>query len=366
MSSLEEKVGQKLVAGFEGFAPSSNLYQLIEESKIGGVILFKRNVDNILQLSHLCQELQSLSPIPLLICIDQEGGRVSRLKEPFTPFPSASILGKTGDSELALAQGCVMARELRAAGINVNLAPVLDVNTNPLNPVIGDRALGDDPELVAKMGIQLIKGFKMEGIIGVGKHFPGHGDTSLDSHYILPCVDKTEEEMKKVELLPFQKAISAGLDMIMTAHVLYPKLDPKFPATLSEIITQRILRKNMGFEGVVITDDMRMKAITLNFPWDEALIKALESGCDLILICTNDPLEDYNILLGYAKSHKKAQHMIEESWLRIKSLKDRYLSHSRDGFQTRPYKDDEILRIVGNPEHKRISEKIMKGGSYAI
>lgn len=355
---LEQKIGQKLVVGFEGLTPPPALCQLIEESKIGGVILFKRNIDTILQLAHLCQELQSLSPIPLFICIDHEGGRVSRLKEPFTPFLSASILGKTGDPELALAQGRVMARELRAVEINVNLAPVLDVNTNPSNPVIGDRALGDNPEVVAKLGVKIIEGFRMEGTIATGKHFPGHGDTSLDSHYALPVADKTEEEMKRVELLPFQEAIAAGLNMIMTAHVLYPKLDPKFPATLSENIIQGILRQDMGFDGVVITDDMRMKALTLHFSWDEALIKALEAGCDLILICTNDPLEDYNILLNYGKRHKKAQQMIEESWLRIKSLKDRYLPRHRGGFQTCPYKDEEILRIVGNPEHKRISEQI--------
>ena len=236
----------------------------------------------------LTNDLQSLTAghaeiPPLFISVDQEGGRVARLGKPFTQFPPMSCLGQANSDELAYRFGLAMGKELRAVGINMDYAPVLDVHSNPENPIIGLRALDTDPAKVARLGAELIRGFYDAGVIPVGKHFPGHGDTSQDSHLTLPQVERARESLEKSELIPFIHAIQQGLEVIMTAHVVYPAWDARQPATFSRSILNDVLRNSLQFEGLIISDDLDMQAI------DEKLESIPElgtrAGVDLFLIC---------------------------------------------------------------------------------
>mgnify|MGYP003305594328 FL=1 len=248
--------------------------------------MFERNFENPKQLKTLIEDLQSLtapnSP-PLFISVDQEGGRVTRLKKNFTQFPPMSCLGKAGSDDLAYRFGMAMGKEMRAVGINMDYAPVLDVHSNPENPIIGKRAISSDPDVVARLGCKIIQGFQDAGTIPVGKHFPGHGDTSQDSHLILPRVERNKESLEQIELVPFSKAFQKGLDVIMTAHVVYPAWDKNSAATFSKPILRDLLRKKMHFEGLVMSDDLEMQAVTQT-P-DEIPALAINAGIDLFLIC---------------------------------------------------------------------------------
>ena len=274
------------VSGFEGTSLNSQTEKLISEQGIGGLILFERNFENPKQLKSLIEDLQSLtspnSP-PLFISVDQEGGRVTRLKKNFTQFPPMSCLGKAGSDDLAYRFGMAMGKEMRAVGINMDYAPVLDVHSNPENPIIGKRAISSDPNVVARLGCKIIQGFQDAGTIPVGKHFPGHGDTSQDSHLILPQVERNKESLEQSELVPFSKAFQKGLDVIMTAHVVYPAWDKNSAATFSKPILRDLLRKKMHYEGLVMSDDLEMQAVTQTL--DEIPALAINAGIDLFLIC---------------------------------------------------------------------------------
>ena len=288
MLSLKQQTGQMIISGFEGTALNARTEELIVQQGIGGLILFERNYKNPDQLLQLINDLQSLAAehaeIPaLFISVDQEGGRVARLGKPFTQFPPMSCLGQANSDELAYRFGLAMGKELRAVGINMDYAPVLDVHSNPANPIIGQRALDTDPTKVARLGAELIRGFYDAGVIPVGKHFPGHGDTSQDSHLTLPQVERARESLEKSELIPFIHAIQQGLEVIMTAHVVYPAWDARQPATFSRSILNDVLRNSLQFEGLIISDDLDMQAI------DEKLESIPElgtrAGVDLFLIC---------------------------------------------------------------------------------
>jgi len=277
-----------IVSGFEGTSLNARTEELIVQQGIGGLILFERNYKNPDQLLKLTNDLQSLIADhaeipPLFISVDQEGGRVARLGKPFTQFPPMSCLGQADSEELAYRFGLGMGKELRAVGINMDYAPVLDVHSNPANPIIGLRALDTDPAKVARLGTELIRGFYDAGVIPVGKHFPGHGDTSQDSHLTLPRVEQARESLEKSELIPFIHAIQQGLEVIMTAHVVYPAWDARQPATFSHSILNDVLRNSLQFEGLIISDDLEMQAI------DEKLESIPElgtrAGVDLFLIC---------------------------------------------------------------------------------
>ena len=274
------------ISGFEGTSLNSRTEQLISEQGIGGLILFERNFENPKQLKSLIEDLQSLtapnSP-PLFISVDQEGGRVTRLKNNFTQFPPMCCLGKAGSDDLAYRFGMAMGKEMRAVGINMDYAPVLDVHSNPENPIIGKRAISSDPDVVARLGCKIIQGFQDAGTIPVGKHFPGHGDTSQDSHLMLPRVARNKESLEQIELVPFSKAFQKGLDVIMTAHVVYPAWDKNSAATFSKPILRDLLRKKMHYEGLVMSDDLEMQAVTQT-P-DEIPALAINAGIDLFLIC---------------------------------------------------------------------------------
>jgi beta-N-acetylhexosaminidase len=281
-----------LCVGFHGHEISASLRRLLAEG-VNKVVLFARNIQSPAQVAALTDQIRAAADHPVLICIDQEGGRVRRLREGFTQVPSmrqlgaaAAAMGNAAASQLARGVGLVLGRELAAVGVNVNFAPVLDVDTNPDNPVIADRSLHRDAEVVARLGSFLIDGIQAGGVAACGKHFPGHGDTLVDSHYDLPALPHSLERLRSIELLPFSRCLHAAC--MMTAHIIFPTLDAAFPATLSRELIDPILRQEMGYDGVVFTDDMEMKAIADHYGFDDAVVRAVEAGVDVLTICHSE------------------------------------------------------------------------------
>ncbi|MBM4293112.1 MAG: beta-N-acetylhexosaminidase, partial [Deltaproteobacteria bacterium] len=287
-AQLKQKIGQRLIVGFHGETVPPELRRLDEEWGLGGFILFKRNIKELEQLFSLNESLLSLGRgVMPFIGVDQEGGRVARLTEPFTPFPDMACVGQHGTVSMAYEVGAILGRELSVAGFNLNFAPVLDVNTHAQNPIIGPRAISSDPEVVATLGRSLIQGLHDNAVVACGKHFPGHGDTREDSHVTLPVCDRTEEQLLGVEMLPYRRLLddSARLDMVMLSHVLYPALDPKLPASLSQRVIQDFLRAEVGFRGATVSDDLEMAAIAERYSMEEVTHLGLEAGLDLFLVC---------------------------------------------------------------------------------
>lgn len=277
-------IGRLLIVGIPGPQLDARTRRTLERLHVGGVILFRRNVGSPAQISALTADLHALPSRPL-VAIDHEGGRVLRLGEPFTQFPPAAAIGRTGDASVAFRVGRAMAEELAAVGIDLNFAPVLDVHSNPSNPVIGDRAFGSDPTLVGELGIAMMRGLQAGGVIPCGKHFPGHGDTEKDSHLELPVVRRSRAELERTELVPFRAVIAAGVPMLMTAHVMYPVLDPEHPATMSRAILTDLLRTELQFEGVIASDDLEMRAIADHQEIGAAALATLRAGADALLVC---------------------------------------------------------------------------------
>ncbi len=326
---LREKLAGLFVWGFEGTSLSPEFVKLLKCDRPAGVILFKRNIESLRQVRSLTKELRRLGGRRLLIGVDEEGGRVSRMPPPFTRYPSAVTLGdfyrQERDSRLLVALGRYLARELLAVGINTDFAPVLDVNSNPKNPVIGDRSFSSDPQVAAEAATAFFLGMEKEGMISCGKHFPGHGDTRTDSHLTLPRVPRSVSDLNKVELVPFRMAIRRKIPMLMTAHVVYPAWDPKHPATLSHKILTRLLRQRLGFCGVVISDDLQMKA--MRYSESEACLKSLEAGVDLLLICKGGERggEIVEQVLRDVGKSPLFRRRVFESLGRVRRLKEKYL-----------------------------------------
>ncbi len=354
-SKLAQKIGQLLMVGFDGTTPSKEVARAISKYHVGGVILFSRNIKNPLQLAKLTQSLQALSKDgPLLMGIDQEGGRVSRLPSPFTQFPPARVYGQLNDIPLTYSAAEAMAHELTAVGINLNFAPVLDVDTNPDNPVIGNRAFGQSPLLVAEHGLAMMSGLQDNKIIACGKHFPGHGDTHLDSHKTLPKVTHPLSRLTDIELKPFIHLAQNRLSSIMTAHVVYKSLDPKRPATLSNKIVTGLLREAIGFTGVIISDDLEMKGITDNGTVAESAVLAIAAGCDLLLVCHT---YDQQIAVLEALIHAVEQGDISEARIgqsvhRILALKEQFHLGGRK------INLNEVKKVVGSDQHLALVEGI--------
>jgi beta-N-acetylhexosaminidase len=345
--------------GFEGTSVSAELAEFIREHRPGGVILFARNLEQTAQIVDLTNALQRLSPeAPLLVAVDQEGGRVSRLPAGFTVFPACAELGHCDTPELVYRAAAVTAAELRAVGINMNMAPVLDVDTNPRNPIIGDRAFGADPDRVCELGQAALAGLQDHRVIACGKHFPGHGDTSADSHLELPTVAAPVERLEQTELRPFRHAIRHGLASIMSAHVMYPALDPAFPATLSSTILTGLLRERLGFAGVVVTDDLEMRAILDHYGIEEAAVRALQAGADLLLICKD--LGRVRLAMTAMQQAVErgsvSQERLHASIRRIAALKAEYLQ---------PYTPADLhtaAQIVGSRSHQALLASIQSRG----
>ena len=359
--NLKEKLAQLIVCGFRGPTPPQSLTRLIQARGLGGVILFRDNLKDPAQIASLTSRLQELSPShPLLIMVDQEGGRISRLPPPFTRFPSGAVLGACNSTTLAYQMGQALARELRSVGINMNLAPVLDVLTNPKNSVIGDRALGSDPLQVSKIGLALAMGLQDARVVACGKHFPGHGDTASDSHKELPVMAHSQERLTRVEYPPFEHAIQNRLQALMTAHVVYKALDSRYPATLSQKILTGILREEMGFSGVVLSDDFRMQAITDHYSVQDAAVRAINAGVDLLLVGVSaDHASDCLKSLEQAvRRGPLDEKRIDQSVQRILNLKGEMLLP----VETVPAGD---LPLAGFPDHRELVKEIRARSGHA-
>lgn len=325
--TLDEKIGQMIITGFDGSEYNDDMDRLINEYKVGGVILFARNIEDSNQMIELTRALQeNNNNIPLFISIDEEGGRVSRLPDDIEKFPAAFDIGLINNDQTAYENGKEIGYTLKRLGINLDYAPVLDIYSNLNNTVIGDRAFGTEESIVSKMGIATMKGIEDAGVIPVIKHFPGHGDTEVDSHYGLPIVYKTLEELRNFEFIPFVKAIESGCDVIMVSHIILNEVDSSNPASLSKIVISDLLRKDLEFDKVVITDDMSMGAITSIMSIEEACIKSIEAGCDILLL--GNAYEEIEQVINSIKlklyNGEISEEQINKSVKRILELKKKY------------------------------------------
>jgi beta-N-acetylhexosaminidase len=363
MNSQEIKkiLGQTFIIGFQDKIPSNEVKNFITNNNIGGVILFDRNIESPSQLADLTNELQGLvqkSSLSdqLFVSIDMEGGRVARLKTPFTQGPPMSVLGEIGSASLAFKFAECMGKELLAVGINVDYSPCVDVLTNPNNKVIGDRSFGSDPELVSKMSSAVVRGFVKAGIIPCVKHFPGHGDTIADSHEELPVVNYDLDRLEAVEFIPFKKAFRARADLVMTAHIKMEKLDPEWPATLSQKIIQKILRQKLGYRNAIITDDMEMKAVFANYTVEQAAVQAVKAGCTILLYCHTLEVQERALeALTKAVVDKEISETI------IRNNCDMVLRIKKESLKPyAPVNLSEIANSIGHPDHLKLSKLIAR------
>src|SRR6266849_754509 len=328
--TLEEQAGQVLMAGFWGSTPSQEIIDLIQHYHVGNIILFSRNVRDARQVFELTRSLQQIAReagqrYPLFIAIDQENGIVQRLGEATTIFPGNMALGAIGSEEIAYEVAQATGRELKALGINMNLAPVVDVNNNPANPVIGVRSFGEDPQQVARLGAAMVKGYRAAGVLSCLKHFPGHGDTEVDSHLALPTIPYTLERLEALELVPFRRGIEAGAESVMIAHISFPALTRQAisPATLSPAIVQGLLREKLGFNGVVLSDCMEMKAISDTFGTERAAVMALQAGIDLVLVSHNYTRQrgSFEAIRAAVQASELSPQVIQQAAERVVGLK---------------------------------------------
>lgn len=328
--TLDEKIGQLVIAGVDDYTNNEHSKTLINTYHVGGFILFSSNIKNTNQTLSLLNSLKetnsSSNNIPLFLSVDEEGGRVTRMPSEFVKFPTNRAIGKVNNLTFSNKIGEILGQELKAFGLNVDFAPVLDINSNPKNPIIGDRSFGTNSTIVSKLGIQTMNGIQSQNVIPVVKHFPGHGDTSVDSHVGLPVVYNDMQRLNSLELIPFSEAIKNGADMVMVAHILLPKIDSKNPASLSKTIITDVLRNNLKFNGVVITDDMTMGAIEKNYNLGEAAVKSLNAGTDIILVCHdfNKQTSILNAIKNSVTNGTLSKQSIDAKVYRILKLKEKY------------------------------------------
>lgn len=357
---FRKHAGQLAIAGFAGQSIPADLKLLARQFDLGGVILFARNIDSPEQVAELAREAQELTrELPLWVSVDQEGGRVARLKAPFTVWPPMAVLGRSGEEALAERFARALAAELNAVGINMDYTPVLDVLTNPRNPVIGDRSLADRAEEVARLGTAIIRTLQAEGIAASGKHFPGHGDTSVDSHFELPLIEHAPDRLDAVELVPFKAAIAADVASIMTAHILIPALDPERPATLSSRIVNDLLKHELGYEGLVLSDDLEMKAISGRYGIPEASLMAIAAGCDAVLMCGTDQgvqFEALETVIRAAEDGTLPLKRAEDALARHRRVKQRFLS----GRRAAPLRGAALKAVLGREEHQLVAQEMAR------
>lgn len=352
LRELRRHVGRLAVVGFSGESVPGDLRRLASEFDLAGVVYFARNVVEPRQLAELSREVADLAIAwPLWISVDQEGGRVARLKRPFTEWPAMQTLGRSGDDELAGRFARALAAELRAVGINLDYAPVLDVRTNAKNQVIGDRALADRAEDVARLGRTIVRTLQAAGVAACGKHFPGHGDTTGDSHEELPLIEHGPDRLAAVELVPFRAAIAESVATMMVAHVLVPSLDSDRPASLSPNVVTRLLKEDLGFPGVVFTDDMGMKAVTASQSLESAVVDAISAGCDAVLLCNSSVDEQVRCLeavIRAAESGVLTETRLDDAIGRQRAVKERFLSRERPAAVN--------ANVIGCAEHQAVAE----------
>lgn len=350
------------ILGFPGHEIPPELNSIAREFDLGGVIFFARNIAEPAQVLDMARQARGLArELPLWISVDQEGGRVARLKDPFTVWPPMITLGRApreDGEKLARRFATALAAELLAVGINLDYAPVLDIHTNPKNPVIGDRALGERAEQVARLGRVIIEALQAAGIAACGKHFPGHGDTSTDSHHELPLVEHPPERLREVELVPFREAIEAGVASIMTAHVLIPSIDETQPATLSPAVVDAILKKELSYDGLVLSDDLEMKAISSRYSTGEAAVGAIAAGCDAFLVCGSDFDKHVQALEGVIRAVENEQlplKRVEDALARHRRVKERFLASRIVASEGTRLGD-----VLGRGEHRAIAEEMAR------
>lgn len=337
------------------------LRSLAREFDLGGVILFSRNIEAPEQVAELAAESEALGRTqPAWVSVDQEGGRVARLKEPFTKWPPMATLGRAGKGAAALAKrfASALAQELLAVGITLDYAPVLDIHTNPRNPVIGDRALAEKAEDVASLGRVIIRALQGAGLAACGKHFPGHGDTSTDSHFELPLVEHPPDRLRAIEFEPFRAAVAEQVAFIMTAHVLVPSLDERKPATLSPHIVQKLLRDELHYDGVILSDDLEMKAVSAQYPVPESAVEAIKAGCDGLLICSGDldlQAQTLEALVRAVESGAIPARRHDDAFLRLKRAKQRFLLGERPGPSARI---KSLKQVLGREEHQLVAAEM--------
>jgi beta-N-acetylhexosaminidase len=321
-------IGQMFMVGVKAERLSAEERFIIKDLPVGGFVLFQHNLSDPEQIVALCRSLWDLgAEHPPFIAIDEEGGRVHRLPAPFTHFPAAALVGRSDDADLAYQLGKATAEELTLVGINLNFAPVLDVDSNPQNPVIGDRSFAADPAKVIEFSGKWIQGLRDGGTIPCGKHFPGHGSTAKDSHLDLPVVDRSLDDLRATEFAPFSHACRNGIEALMTAHVLYPALDAELPATLSHAIVTGLLRHQLSYDGVVFSDDMDMKAVSDNHGLDEAVVLAVGAGVDALVYGheLGKATNAFELLCARAEREPTLRAHVENSYERITQLKRRRL-----------------------------------------
>ncbi|HEY8375106.1 MAG TPA: beta-N-acetylhexosaminidase [Nannocystis sp.] len=356
--------GQLLFVGFEGTTVPPDLARLLGQGRIGGVILFARNIEGPAQLRELCRALHAAAPpdVPLLLAIDQEGGRVQRLKAPWTEWPPMRALGRRDEPETTAAVARALARELSDLGIGLDFAPVVDVDTNPNNPVIGDRSFGSDPERVARHATAFITAMQAAGVATCAKHFPGHGDTRADSHLELPRLPHDLDRLREVELVPFAAAAEAGVASVMAAHVLFEALDRRRPATLSPPVLH-LLREEIGFDGVVFSDDLEMKAVADHFTPEQRVHWSLEAGCDALLVCKMADLRDEALRLLERLPDSRVERALE----RVVAMKQRFAPAHRDrllGATTPTQAPGLVADLFAAPEALRAPQPVVETPPY--
>jgi beta-N-acetylhexosaminidase len=349
------------MAGFNGPALPVELHTIAGEFSLGGIVLFARNVEEPAQVAEVAWRASQLvaDDLPPWVSVDQEGGRVARLKRPFTLWPPMATLGRSGDPVLARRFAAALAAELRAVGITLDFAPVLDIFTNPKNTVIGDRALSGDGAVVAALGVAIIDAFQQAGLASCGKHFPGHGDTLADSHHDLPVVEHDLQRMRAIEFEPFRAAIRAGVSSLMTCHVLVPELDQSQPATLSRAVVQGLLRDELGYQGVVFTDDMEMKAVAARMPVPAAAVEALAAGCDAVLVCSGNhdlQVATLEAIIRAVETEELPFARVEQALTRQRAAKNRFLRPGTTMAAARgPRSASELQHLVGSEEHQAVA-----------
>jgi beta-N-acetylhexosaminidase len=345
-SDLFRSCAGLVVVGFPGPAPDAALEALVDDG-VAGVILFARNLSSPAQAAGLVAALKRRAGRPFLAAVDQEGGRVARLRGgPFTALPPMRELGLGGDAALVERVGRLLAFELRALGFDLDFAPVLDVDTNPHNPVIGDRSFHADPAEVARLGVALGRGLEAGGVASCGKHFPGHGDTSVDSHLELPSLPHGLQRLREVELVPFAAYARAGLASVMTAHVVFEALEPGLPATMSRAALFGLLRGELGFEGVIVSDDLEMKAISAHLGVERAAVQGLLAGVDLFLVCHHASVQRRVIeaLAHAVETGQVPRQALEAARARVEGLLGRFARGPQD-----------LLATLGSSTHRALA-----------
>ena len=322
--SLWEKIGQMIMIDYRNLCDLNKEFErLLIKYNPGGFILFKSNIDNYKQTKKLINDIKNIGNIKSIVAVDQEGGRVQRLDErvDFRRYPAMMEVGLTNNKDMAFQIGMQMGNELQELGIDINMAPVLDIFSNIENRVIGDRAFGCDSEMVSRMALAYVDGLRESNVLAIGKHFPGHGDTVVDSHIDLPILNKTLDELKLLELIPFREAIKKNIFGIMMGHIAVPRItNEKIPASLSKIMINDLLRNNMGYYGVIMTDSLKMKALTKYFTDEEIYLMSVMAGND-ILVMPRDIEKIYEVIYQGVNEGKITEKRINDSVFRILGMK---------------------------------------------